>query len=137
MNSSSTACAPASTRLPARGRQARSISYRISGAKFPVLKDLDKFVFAVDRLGVRFVTQRSYAMPESALCKPRWRCRVLSNGDRKTGVIAARTQSQDAPDCSGQQMQRNIGNGPHRVRPVIVRAVSLATRKEVADRQLA
>jgi hypothetical protein len=27
-------------------RQARSISYRISGAKFPVLKDLDKFVFA-------------------------------------------------------------------------------------------
>ena len=26
-------------------RQARSISYRISGAKFPVLKDLDKFVF--------------------------------------------------------------------------------------------
>ena len=27
-------------------RQARSISYRISGAKFPVLKDLDSFVFA-------------------------------------------------------------------------------------------
>ena len=27
-------------------RQARAISYRISGAKFPVLKDLDKFVFA-------------------------------------------------------------------------------------------
>ena len=27
-------------------RQARSISYRLSGAKFPVLKDLDKFVFA-------------------------------------------------------------------------------------------
>ena len=27
-------------------RQGRSISYRISGAKFPVLKDLDKFVFA-------------------------------------------------------------------------------------------
>ena len=27
-------------------RQARSISYRISGAKFPVLKDLDKFIFA-------------------------------------------------------------------------------------------
>ncbi|HLN08112.1 MAG TPA: ATP-binding protein, partial [Xanthobacteraceae bacterium] len=27
-------------------RQARSISYRIGGAKFPVLKDLDKFVFA-------------------------------------------------------------------------------------------
>lgn len=27
-------------------RQARSISYRISGAKFPVLKDLDPFVFA-------------------------------------------------------------------------------------------
>ena len=26
-------------------RQARSISYRIGGAKFPVLKDLDKFVF--------------------------------------------------------------------------------------------
>ena len=27
-------------------RQARSISYRISSAKFPVLKDLDKFVFS-------------------------------------------------------------------------------------------
>src|SRR5436190_15428618 len=27
-------------------RQARSISYRIGGAKFPVLKDLDSFVFA-------------------------------------------------------------------------------------------
>lgn len=26
-------------------RQARSIGYRISGAKFPVLKDLDSFVF--------------------------------------------------------------------------------------------
>src|SRR5258708_28074411 len=26
-------------------RQARSISYRITGAKFPVLKDLDKFSF--------------------------------------------------------------------------------------------
>jgi hypothetical protein len=27
-------------------RQARSISYRIAGAKFPVLEDIDKFVFA-------------------------------------------------------------------------------------------
>ncbi|MGZ3299096.1 MAG: ATP-binding protein, partial [Asticcacaulis sp.] len=27
-------------------RQARSISYRIAAAKFPVLKDLNKFVFA-------------------------------------------------------------------------------------------
>ncbi len=27
-------------------RQARSISYRIAGARFPMLKDLDKFVFA-------------------------------------------------------------------------------------------
>jgi DNA replication protein DnaC len=27
-------------------RQARSISYRIGGARFPVLKDLDKFIFA-------------------------------------------------------------------------------------------
>jgi len=27
-------------------RQARSISYRIAGAKFPVLKDIDTFVFA-------------------------------------------------------------------------------------------
>ena len=27
-------------------RQARSISYRMSGAKFPVLKDVGKFVFA-------------------------------------------------------------------------------------------
>jgi DNA replication protein DnaC len=37
-------------------RQARSISYRMSGAKFPVLKDLDTFVFAqtpVDEAQVR------------------------------------------------------------------------------------
>jgi hypothetical protein len=27
-------------------RQSRSINYRISGARFPVLKDLDSFVFA-------------------------------------------------------------------------------------------
>ena len=27
-------------------RQARSISYRMTGAKFPVLKDLDKFSFS-------------------------------------------------------------------------------------------
>ena len=32
-------------------RQARSISYRISGAKFPVLKDLDKFVFSETTIG--------------------------------------------------------------------------------------
>ncbi len=31
-------------------RQARSISYRMSGAKFPVLKDIGKFVFATRRL---------------------------------------------------------------------------------------
>jgi len=30
-------------------RQARSISYRIGSAKFPVLKDLDSFVFADTR----------------------------------------------------------------------------------------
>jgi hypothetical protein len=29
-----------------RARQARSISDRIAGAKFPVLKDIDAFVFA-------------------------------------------------------------------------------------------
>ena len=37
-------------------RQARSISYRVSGAKFPVFKDLDSFVFAdtpVDEGAVR------------------------------------------------------------------------------------
>ena len=65
-NSSYTACAPALTiagkglarrdelypliasliRAERTHRQARSISYRIAGAKFPVLKDLDKFVFA-------------------------------------------------------------------------------------------
>jgi hypothetical protein len=31
-------------RLAPTHRQARSISYRIAGAKFPVLKDIDKFV---------------------------------------------------------------------------------------------
>jgi len=30
-------------------RQARSISYRMSGARFPVLKDIGKFVFADTR----------------------------------------------------------------------------------------
>jgi hypothetical protein len=32
-------------------RQARSISYRIGGAKFPVLKDLETFVFADTPVG--------------------------------------------------------------------------------------
>src|SRR5258708_1114543 len=66
-NSSYMACAPAFDEIAGKGlaprdelypliasliraerthRQARSISYRIAGAKFPVLKDLDKFVFA-------------------------------------------------------------------------------------------
>ena len=42
------ACPPSLTVIRAERihRQARSISYRISGAKFPVLKDLDSFVFA-------------------------------------------------------------------------------------------
>src|SRR5260370_20265474 len=33
-------------RVEGTHRQARSVSYRIGGAKFPVLKDIDKFVFA-------------------------------------------------------------------------------------------
>jgi hypothetical protein len=44
-------------------RQARSISYRLSGAKFPVLKDLDKFVFAdttVDEGQVRELATGSF-----------------------------------------------------------------------------
>ena len=44
-------------------RQARSISYRISGAKFPVLKDLDSFVFAdtpVDQGQVRELTTGTF-----------------------------------------------------------------------------
>jgi DNA replication protein DnaC len=54
------ACAPASMRSRSRRdeihRQARLISYRISAAKFPVLKDLDSFVFVdtpVDKGQVR------------------------------------------------------------------------------------
>jgi hypothetical protein len=44
-------------------RQARSISYRIAGAKFPVLKDIDKFVFAdtpVDEGQVRELTSGAF-----------------------------------------------------------------------------
>ena len=44
-------------------RQARSISYRIAGAKFPVLKDIDKFVFAdtpVDEGQVRELSQGGF-----------------------------------------------------------------------------
>ena len=44
-------------------RQARSISYRLSGAKFPVLKDLDRFVFAdtaVDEGQVRELATGSF-----------------------------------------------------------------------------
>src|SRR5260370_3638153 len=44
-------------------RQARSISYRIGGAKFPVLKDIDKFVFAdtpVDEGQVRELATRTF-----------------------------------------------------------------------------
>jgi hypothetical protein len=42
-------------------RQARSISYRISGAKFPILKNLNSFVFP--ELGIPFthVTSRAWA----------------------------------------------------------------------------
>ena len=39
-------------------RQARSISYRISGARFPVLKDLDSFVFVRRSIRGRFVSWR-------------------------------------------------------------------------------
>jgi DNA replication protein DnaC len=44
-------------------RQARSISYRMSGAKFPVLKDIGKFVFAdtpVDEGRVRELATGSF-----------------------------------------------------------------------------
>jgi DNA replication protein DnaC len=44
-------------------RQAQSISYRIGGAKFPVLKDLDKFIFAdtpVDEGQVRELATGSF-----------------------------------------------------------------------------
>jgi hypothetical protein len=44
-------------------RQARSISYRIGEASFPVLKDLDKFVFAdttVDEGPVRKLATGSF-----------------------------------------------------------------------------
>ena len=44
-------------------RQARSISYRIAGAKFPALKDIDKFVFAdtpVDEGQVRELTSGAF-----------------------------------------------------------------------------
>jgi DNA replication protein DnaC len=44
-------------------RQARSISYRIAGAKFPVLKDIDKFVFEdtpVDEGQVRELTSGAF-----------------------------------------------------------------------------
>jgi hypothetical protein len=37
---------PATATTKRTHRQARSISYRMSGAKFPVLKDIGKFVFA-------------------------------------------------------------------------------------------
>ena len=51
-------------------RQARSISYRIGGAKFPVLKDLDKFVFAdttVDEGQVRELATGSF-LGSPAIC---------------------------------------------------------------------
>src|SRR3978361_599479 len=53
-------------------RQARSISYRMSGAKFPVLKDIGKFVFAdtpVDEARVRELATGSfpYARPNRVL----------------------------------------------------------------------
>jgi hypothetical protein len=49
-------------------RQARSISYRIAGAKFPVLKDIDKFVFAdtpVDEGQVRELTSGAFSTPNA------------------------------------------------------------------------
>ena len=54
-------------------RQARSISYRIAGAKFPVLKDIDKFVFAdtpVDEGQVRELTSSTPNATRSSSAEP-------------------------------------------------------------------
>src|ERR1017187_1559470 len=55
-------------------RQARSISYRIGGAKFPVLKDIDKFVFA-DTPVREAVALRSHRHRRTRLSavQPTWR----------------------------------------------------------------
>src|SRR5208282_4878982 len=60
-------------------RQARSISYRIAGAKFPVLKDIDKFVFAdtpVDEGQVRELASASSSTPSATLFSSAERARV-------------------------------------------------------------
>ena len=55
-------------------RQARSISYRMSGAKFPVLKDIGKFAF----IGAGAVVTKN--VPDYAL--------VVGNPSRQTGWMS-------------------------------------------------
>ena len=60
-------------------RQARSISYRIGGAKFPVLKDLDKFVFAdtpVERQAQRHLHRRNRFRFIMLTSRGHWKIRV-------------------------------------------------------------
>ena len=79
-------------------RQARSISYRIAGAKFPVLKDIDKFVFAdtpVDEGQVRELASGAF------LDAKRNAIFIGGTGTTASGQIArasSRSPGETAPD---------------------------------------
>jgi hypothetical protein len=84
-------------------RQARSISYRIGGAKFPVLKDIDTFTFAdtpIDEGQVRelaagtFLDAKRNAIfiggtESGSYCPPRYAVRMPSHFDADRQTTAA------------------------------------------------
>ena len=53
-------------------RQARSISYRMSGAKFPVLKDIGKFVFTDTPVDEGLVRELATGSLLDAKCNAIW-----------------------------------------------------------------
>jgi hypothetical protein len=96
-------------------RQARSINYRMSGAKFPVLKDIAKFVFAdtpvdegldatgpvtievVPLLGRGACFKAPFSSSISSACRPTIRSRAAILASYSCSRSAACTSSSRAP----------------------------------------
>ncbi len=131
-------------------RQARSISYRIGGAKFPVLKDLDKFVFAdtpVDEGQVRELATGAFLdAKRNAHLHRRHRHRQNPSVHRRRlgrhprprqgPVLQSRRSGQPARAGEGRRPQRPPGREaaalrPHRHRRTRLSAVQ-PTRRPVA-----
>ena len=115
------------------GRQARSISYRIGGAKFPVLKDLDTFVFAdtpIDEGQLRELATAPSPTPSAMRSlsahgnrqNPSLHVRTLARG-RFFNLVDLVNQLDPSKACSGLRGHRSV-----RARPMgsIVRSAAVA-----------